>query len=176
MKMFWGLIFIVLGIALMVNHVLGSQLPIFKIFFGCLLIYWGLKVLTGAFGFTIIGEKRATHHEAILSKSNFVYSPDKNKFATIMGTSNLDLTAIDPQQTSEVKIDVVMGESTVRIKKGFPLFIAVDSVMSQVDLPDKNSVLVGSYVYKTENFLENQPALKIDLDIVMGKLKILFVD
>lgn len=44
-KLFWGAIVVLAGLVIIANAVFNINIPIFRVFFALLLIYWGVKML-----------------------------------------------------------------------------------------------------------------------------------
>lgn len=175
-NMFWGVFFVILGVLMLVNYVLGLHLPVFRILFAVFIIYLGIKILFGSFGFET--RKITTDYQAVFSKSKFTYPSQDNKessndYQTVFGNSELDLTAIDlTKGTEKIGIDNVFGKTKLLLKKGTPFKVESSVVFGQISLPDKQMSSLGDWSYQSENFSKDLSYLLIQADVVFGKLEI----
>jgi len=177
-NMFWGVFFVVLGILMLLNYVFGLHLPVFRILFAVFIIYLGIKMLFGSFGFE--ARKITTDYQAVFSKSKFVYpsqdsKESSNDYQTVFGNSELDLTTIDLTKGNEkIEIDNVFGQTKLYLKKETPFKIESSVVFGQISLPDKQMSSVGDWSYQSENFSKDKNHLLILADVVFGQLVIEF--
>jgi len=178
--MFWGVFFVVLGILMLLNYVFGLHLPVFRILFAVFIIYLGIKMLFGSFGFET--RKITTDYQAVFSKSKFSFpSQDNNRngkessndYQTVFGNSELDLTTIDLTKGNEkIEIDNVFGQTKLYLKKETPFKIESSVVFGQISLPDKQMSSIGDWSYQSESFSKDKNHLLIQADVVFGQLVI----
>jgi len=179
-SMFWGLAFITLGVVLLVNHVLGWNLPLFRILFSVFVIYVGFKMLFNSFGLHA-GPLR-TDFQAVFSKSDFSFpskddSGTKRSYQTVFGESILDLSSADlSQNNQEIKIDNVFGQTTLKIKKGTPFKVEADVVFGNIKSPDKRTSSFGDWSMQSEDFSTSKNHLLIKADVVFGQLNIEIIE
>ncbi len=178
--MFWGLAFVVFGVVLLINQILGWNLPILRILFAVFIIYLGVKMLFGSFGFR--PQQVKTDYQAVFSQSDFSFpskdsTDDKKSYQTIFGESVLDLTNIDLSQGSQsIKIDNVFGKTILRLRKDTPYKVEASVVFGNIHSPDRENASLGDWTDQSDNFNKGENHLLIQADVVFGKLKIELVD
>lgn len=173
--MFWGIFFIGIGIAIIVNLVFGVSIPIVKTLLGLFLIYLGLKIIFGGFGVQI-NKKVSNSKEAIFSESDFSVDADSDKqeFTTIFGSSQLDLTNIKIEDLPKrLKFDTVFGSHRLKVSKEIPLIVKASSAFGQVNLPDNNRTHLGSFTYRSPGLKEGDPALTLIVNAVFGRFDLI---
>lgn len=173
--MFWGIVIITIGVIVLLNAIFGFDLPIFRILIGVLLVYWGLKVLLGSFSITSkVGfSKVHTETEIVFTKGTFQYSKDKKgEFATVFGSSVLDLSSMTEIPAEKLEFNVVFGESELILPKGIPAIVRATSVLGNTTTSANNKNMMGEVEFKNSLYQEGQPALTIEANTVFGKLQI----
>lgn len=188
-KMFWGICFLVVGVLLLVNYVLGVNLPIGRTLVAIAFIYIGVNMLFGDFGFHI--RRQATEHAAVFSSSHFHFEwPDQDKdngkddsvvsgkinkeYKTVFGEGVLDLSDVDLSKGAvNIKIKTAFGQTKVIIKKGTPLRIHTNTVFGSSELPEKNLSALGKFNYSSDGLSKDAPALNIDSDVAFGSFQII---
>lgn len=179
-NMFWGIFFVVLGVLMLINYVFGMNLPVLRILFSVFIIYIGIKMLFGSFGFET--KKVTTDYQAIFSKSSFQFPSKDNKeanndYQTVFGNGILDLTTLDLSQgPQKMELDNVFGQTTLILKKDTPFKVDASVVFGQISLPDKKMSSIGDWFYQSENYSQNPNHLDIKADVVFGQLVIVFKD
>lgn len=170
--MFIGLFFLVLGVSLLVEKILGIDIPVFRSFFAVFLIYLGVKILFGGYG--IKAHKVASSHQAIFSQSAFSHEQgNKNEYETVMGKSTLDLSKQDVTNMLEpIKVTTVMGDTKIILPKNSAYKITASSVLGNVSLPNDTKNALGNMLYESDLFRTNGKGLEIKIDVVMGNLKV----
>ncbi len=176
-SMFWGVLIILVGVAVLVKSVFGIHLPIFKILFGLALIYCGIQVLLG--NFCLFNKcktgKKDPDHEAVFSHSTFKYqekNKDGFKYTTVFGSSVLDLTTLSELPIRPLEITVLFGKTKVLVRKNTPLLIESQTVFGQTELPENNVNSFGPLRYKNAFAEEATETLKISSYTVFGALEI----
>lgn len=176
-SMFWGIAIIVVGLCVLLGAVFGINIPIFKILFGLLLVYLGIKVILGAFSwdFNFQAEKRSTDHEAVFSKSQFQYpnSKEAKEYVTVFGSSQLDLRGVQDLASVDLETVTVFGESEILIKKGTPLRVESNTVFGKSELPGRNISAFGQFQYMTPGLKDSDPALNVKVTAVFGSVKVI---
>lgn len=174
--MFWGIAIITVGVIVLLNAVFGFNLPIFRILIGVLLVYWGLKILFGSYSVTSkVGfTKVVTDTEVIFSKGDLRFAPhqSKNEFATVFGSSTLDLSGLTEIPAQEIEYNVVFGESELILPRGLPTIVRSTSVLGNTTASVNDQNLVGKVEYKNSLYQAGQPALVVEANTVFGKLQI----
>ncbi|MFC2115901.1 LiaF domain-containing protein [Bacteroidota bacterium] len=167
---FWGVLLILIGLALIIRFVFNVDFPVVKVMFALFFVYIGLRILFGSFGFFKF-ETKST--DVLFSEKEF-YEPTNNKeYNVIFGQGNFDFTNIDLSQGNvNVKISTVFGGTEIKIDRDMPVRIVADAVFSGAEFPDGSTAVFGSSSYQTESFRPDTNHLKIKLDVVFAGVKI----
>lgn len=163
---FWGVILIILGLSVIINMVFHIHIPVFRILFALLIIYLGLKILTGG-GFHPFKPDKNT----IMFGETTVRELVLKEYNVIFGKGNFDLSKAAPADGT-VELNTIFGASEVVLPPGVPLKIAVDSVFAGAQLPDGGTVSFGSSTYKTPGYDESKPHISLKASVVFGGLQI----
>jgi len=170
--LFWGLLLIILGIALILRIVFNLDFPIFKIFIAFVLIYLGIKILFGSFG-TKIHFYSDNEKDIIFSERNFSNFEKNGQYSTVFGKSTFDFRGYDLQgEIRHLKISTVFGGTEIKIDKDLPVRIKLESAFSGVDLPNGNSSVFGSTTYESPAFSPDKPYLDLKLEVVFGGMEV----
>jgi predicted membrane protein len=166
---FWGCILILLGLSVIIRIVFNVHIPLFRIVFALVLIYFGIRVLAGG------AWCRSGCHSntAIFSDMKAELNKDSNEYNIIFGKGVVDLTDSSlALQRKKIKVTTVFGSGEIRINSDVPAIIRVTSAFSGAKMPDGNIVSFGEYTYKTKKFSEKTDFIRIDATVVFGGLEI----
>src|SRR5215510_7296421 len=95
---FWGAIIILFGLSIILREVFHVHIPFVRIAFGCLLLYWGLRMITG-------GLNRRHGDSAVFSEANMSYDGSQKEYNIVFGSSNIDLFKMDLNSTKKLEIN-----------------------------------------------------------------------
>ncbi len=148
---FWGLFLILLGISLVCKAVFGWDLPILKVAFGCLLIYWGVQVLFNTPRLSLFSRKKY---------GTFVYS-------TVFGSNTVDLSKMTFDRPTHITSNTAFGSTEIILDKDIPTEINVASFAATVDLPQADLKMVNSQQYITRHG-SSKPYLILMINATFG--------
>ncbi len=153
---FWGFFLILLGVSLVLKAAFGWDLPILKVAFGCLLIFWGAQMI---FNFpTPSWEPSKKTGVAFNSKG----------YNTVFGKQTVDLSSIKlGQHPTYINTNTVFGTTEILLDRDIPTEINVSTVFSTVDLPQKDLEMVNSRQYITKNG-DRRPHLVLTINAAFG--------
>ncbi|WP_413576921.1 hypothetical protein ACLVWU_02325 [Bdellovibrio sp. HCB290] len=179
-NMFWGILIVVIGLCFLADSIFGINIPVFRILCGVLLVYLGLQVILGSFGaqYKLNAEKRKTDHEAIFSESTFQY-PNASlakEYITLFGNSKLDLRSVEKVEDVNLESVTVFGNTEIIVKKGTPLRIQATTAFGKSELPGKNNLALGEYLYTTPGLKEGDVAMTFKTTSVFGAVKVTEAD
>ena len=174
-QVFWGIMLILLGAAVIIKVVFQVNIPLGRLFFAFILIYIGVWFLMGGkWGFQTTNNNGNT---VIFSESRVnVTKPSGEEYNVIFGRGIVDLTGIvlNNEGVTRLKVNTIFGSGVLRLNPGIPTKIIFDSPFASVQLPNGNNIPFGSnYTYTTQSFQENQGYLLIKADVVFGSLEII---
>ncbi|MEO0082914.1 MAG: hypothetical protein ABIK33_00810 [candidate division WOR-3 bacterium] len=165
---FWGIIIIIIGIVIIINVIFGTRIPIIPLIIGLLLIYLGIKVITGI-------TWRKTPHTVVFEEKKIDITSPIDKYATVFGKSVIDLTNIEIKEgTPKVEINVVFGSSIIKIDPTKPIKIKTNAAFANARLPDESMVAFGEAVYLTDILKQTntQNYLLVNLNVVFGNAEV----
>lgn len=169
---FWGTFLILLGMLILINVIFGIKLPFIRLLIGIILIYLGITFITGLTIKNIQKKNYATFMAKTLVNINDFNIQDQNKYehTTIFGSSHLNLSDITPtEHPREITINVVCGESEIKINPQIPTHIIVNAAFAHVEFPDNTKISFGTYTHQTNK----ESKFTINIRVVFGKIKII---
>lgn len=186
-----GSFFLIAGITVFVNIIFGIHIPFGRIFWGLMLVYIGVMLVTGTtYRFRSCGSR---YHGSAASYANWMgaatidfdvetasKSINQSEFNTVMGSTDLDLTRITPSSVPtnhiplDININTVFGKTLVKISKDTPVRIDVRGAFSGSQLPNNSSIAFGSHTYISHPDVQFIP-VRIVTSTVFGALEIVRV-
>jgi predicted membrane protein len=165
---FWGTLLIVLGAIIILKVLFNIDIPIFRILFAVLLIYFGIRILAGGF---CCGTPKKT---AVFSEPGIVnVKPSGNEYKVVFGKGVIDLSDLSLEKGAvQKKVDTVFGSCTIKINPELPVLVRVKSAFAGARMPDGNVATFGEYIYRSKNYKDGAPALTIDANVAFGELNI----
>jgi len=165
---FWGSMLILLGISVIIRILFNVHIPLFRIIFALILVYFGVKVLVGGSWF-----KPKYNNTVLFSEMKADLSSDSNEYNIVFGKGRINLTDTALAGKNKViKVNTVFGAGEIRIRPDVPAIIRVKSAFAGARLPDGNIVSFGEYVYKTKSYTDSGTAIRVDAAVVFGGLEI----
>jgi hypothetical protein len=158
--LFWGIIIIVLGAAILIKHIFNLDFPVIKIVFGVALILIGLKFLI--FKSDYKGYQAGDKNNVVFGERTMYYSPDNSEYNAVFSSTILDLSKLDKSTDRKIKVSCVFGNMKIILNQQTKLIIDSDVVFGNISNPDENTVSDS-----------NQIVLKMKADVVFGNIKII---
>ncbi len=160
--LFWGLMLILIGLSVILKSVFHINLPIVRIIFALILIYWGVTLLSN--------KKSKDNDETIMFKDSSILIEEAESEKTIIfGSGKINLSDIIlTDENYHLKVNVIFGSGVVYVPKDFPAIIKVSAVFGEGRLPDGSTEVFGDSVYKSPDYDRSIPHLILDLDVVFG--------
>jgi len=158
--LFWGAIVVLIGITIILNGVLGIRIPIIRIVFGLLLIYWGISLLIGA--------RFGRSGTAVFSDAE-VKATSAGKQDIIFGRGVIDLTGIVLREgINRYEVNTVFGASVIKVDRSMPVKVVASAAFAGVKLPDGGNVAFGESTWRSPNLKEDSTYLLVKTDVVFG--------
>jgi predicted membrane protein len=167
-SMLVGIIFLVIGAAIILKVVFKLDLPVFKLLAAGVFIYIGIRIM---FGGTLFQRSTENENSAIFSESTYRGEPDmeKSEYNAVFGKINLDLQQLELKQPkTKIIVNAVFGGAEIKLPAEIPVKIKSDVIFGGAQLPEGNSGGFGTYRYKSDNFDENQPYLILEINAIFG--------
>lgn len=166
-RFFWGLLFILLGACLMLNHFLGWDIPVGTIIIAFILIYLGIVIIFGKAPYT-------DRHHNVFDGECIVSSSSEHEYDVVFGRKNVDLSGIVLEDKNRViKVDYVFSSGMLIINREMPVIVRVDAAFAGAKMPDGSSISFGDHTYCTKNYNSGIPHLEIKADAVFSSLEII---
>lgn len=127
---FWGSVIVLFGLAIILKAVFHIDLPLFRICFGIVLIYIGVRILAG--GKMTPGFQSG--NQTIFGNGEMKYDGSKREFTTAFANSLVDLKNLeaDPQP---IHIHTVFGRTVVKMPKGADVKVETSTAFGATVLP-----------------------------------------
>lgn len=166
--LFWGILLILIGIAIIIKVFFKVEIPIFRLFFAFFFLYLGVSILIDGFGpkkyISEDGESTVMFQETEITDEEI-----QKEYNVIFGKSVINLTNIDLRNESrEIHINTIFGASEIFIHPDLPVIIQAESAFGESKLPNGNSVAFGSAHYTSPNYRSDGFYLKIKASTVFG--------
>ena len=99
-NLFWGILLILWGLSLILKS-FGIHLPLAKVFFAIIIILFGVKILVGG---SFKSQNKGVYHKTVKGKSS--------EYTTLFASQKIDLTHLKPGD-KPVEINVVFGSAYI---------------------------------------------------------------
>ncbi len=166
---FWGAIIVLFGVSIIIKEVFHINIPIFKIIFGLLLIYWGIRLISGGFyknGFS-------NDRDAIFGNKKFEYAGNISSYDIVFGSGVIDLFKISESELSRtIKVDVVFGNGTILLNDSIPTKVKMETAFGTVQSQGNSVNGFGERVYTNAAYQPDKPHLVIKASSVFGRIDI----
>ena len=161
---FWGVIIILFGLSILLREVFHVHIPFVKIVFGLMLIYWGVRMITG-------GVWNRSSNSTVFSEAEMQYDAKHDDYDIVFGSGTIDLFKMElPTQNRKVEVSVVFGSGTVIINDSIPMKIEMNSVLGASVMEDKQTSAMGKTYNTTSAYKEGQPYVLLETNVVFGRL------
>lgn len=165
---FWGLLLIVWGVTVVISVLFRIDIPVGRIVVAFILIYLGIRMLTGWGGF----EK--SNNTSFFRNETVKINPSAQEYNVIFGRREFDLTETAPsKEFLPIKIQTIFGSGVVKLNPTQPVKVHVNSCFADALTPEGNHINFGNYTYVSSNFKEGQPYLAVEATVAFGSLAIL---
>ena len=167
---FWGSILLLIGLTMIINVIFKIDLPVARIAVAAVLIFIGVKLLLGK-------HLRVFNHES--AQCNVQYNAtDKSKqeYNVVFSKGSVDLRNITLTGNEPVRVDVhtVFAHTELHLTKDMPFRITSNTAFASVNIPNADSVVVGTTGYQSDSLDTSKPYLDIKLDCVFGQTELVF--
>jgi hypothetical protein len=164
--LFWGIIVVLIGLSIILNVVLGVKIPLIRIIFGLLLIYWGVTLLVGS-SFRLRSRGTSAFSDADIRVT------ETGKQDVIFGRATIDLTglALKPG-ANRYEVDAIFGSALITLDSKTPARVRVSSAFGSARLPDGNIIAFGDRDWSSPGLNRDSGYLDLKADVVFGSLEV----
>ncbi len=163
---FWGVVLVLIGVAVILKAVFHITIPIARLIFGFIIILFGIQVLFGGF-------RGRTKSSIFFEEGEIAAHETRNEYNVIFGRGTVNLRNLELQgQNRKIEINAIFGGADVQLPDTIPVKVRGSSVFGAVRAPDGNTAVFGDANYATEGLSENQPYLLVEANAVFGSVEI----
>jgi hypothetical protein len=168
---FWGLIFILIGVGLIIKVIFNIDFPVVKFVIAFILIIIGIKVLMGN-----LGSPRNEHtclHDVVFRDAH-INGADNEEYNVVFGKGVFNLTdTVINGSPVHIKINTVFGGTIIRVRKDTPVEVRIDAVFAGAQLPNGNSSVFGTTIYQSPGLDKTKNYLQVEANIVFGGCEVI---
>lgn len=172
---FWGIFFLVAGVALLIRVVFNIDFPVLKVLAGSFLIILGFRII---FGDLHIWPLNSGKNEFFFKSSNLsAGSEPSGSYRLLFSNTRFDLTGLLLSgNTQNIKIVSIFSGTTILIDPDLPLDVRVDAVFAGVKFPGRNTPVFGRGVYHSPDLNREKPYVDITASVVFGNIVVMYGD
>jgi len=163
---FWGVVILLIGLSVILRAVFHIHIPFVRILFGCILIYWGIKMVAGGFN------RNWNSDSAIFSDSNMSYNGSQREYNIVFGNGTIDLFKTEFKGSKKIEVNVVFGSGDLVLNDSIPMKVEMTSVFGSCQAPDKSVNALGKTTFTTSAYKEGEPFIFLETNVVFGRLNI----
>jgi predicted membrane protein len=170
-KLFWGIVIILIGFSMILNHVFKVDIPFFKVIIALVIIYFGVSMLMGSFGVKV--SKQGEHTSVFTTqriKSELIDRDEE--FNCVFGNMEIDLRHAEIRGNEhELEINSVFGSTKVFLPEGVRFRLKSSAFLGNVKTPTGNQSSIG----ESKTSLGDETAEKtiwIEANAVFGNIVI----
>lgn len=165
--LFWGAVLILLGLSVILKAIFHIHIPVFRIVFALVLIYFGLRILIGGFGC------RMKDNVTLFNHSRANAADLREEMSVIFGQGDIDATAPGPDRAGRpLKISTVFGESRIKISSAIPTEVRSSAVFGSAVTPDGHAVTFGEHLYRNKACSTGTAPFRIEVNVVFGNARV----
>ncbi len=167
-EVFWGVLLIIIGASVVIRAVFHVNIPIFSMIIAFILIYGGIRILIGGYGFA------NPQNMTLFQDTTIHVTNPADNYNTFFGKGVIDLTKVNlSNETKRINIHTIFGSSTILLNPETPVKIIVNSAFAEATIPDGNRIQFGTIVYQSKNYQAEQNSLLIETNVVFGGLEVI---
>jgi predicted membrane protein len=184
--MILGILFLLIGLSILLKAVFHIDIPLARTGFALFIIYIGVKMLMGGFGWRSScrweGKGEGREDAAVFTSKDFKISEsdkESKQYSVVFGSSTIDLTALPPDRKADthVEVNTVFGEGVVLLSRKQPVQIRANAVFGEAKTPNENMVAFGTLQFESpERKAAEAGRLVIHGNVVFGSLRFVYQD
>lgn len=165
--LFWGLFFILVGLALIIKFVFDLDIPVLRIALALFLILMGIRLLTrNRWDFQI-----SNRQQDVILRETTIYGKDltEAEYNVIFGRAVFDLTDLDSLSLpTTLRINTVFGSTVVMVNEDVPLRVSGDAVFAGAKLSGDNTTVFGELSYTSRTYQAGEDHLHLKSDAIFS--------
>jgi predicted membrane protein len=165
---FFGILLILAGTALILRILFNIDIPVFKLLIAFILIYIGIRMLSGDFSIKNI---HTGQNAVIFGETKFRGIPENHEYTIIFAQARIDLSDVETSdELKSLKINTIFGESELIIRKDQPIRIKADAAFASARLPGNKEASFGKVEYQSRS---EKILLEVESNVVFGEFRVL---
>jgi predicted membrane protein len=171
--LFWGVILILFGAAVVLKAVFRIDIPLGRILIAILLISWGIVLLSGR-RFWHGGRWDDGKDSAVFFSGEVVdEGPLKEEYSVFFGSRRIDLREVDLSEGPKIRVNAVFGSIRVTIPDDIPVEVRSETAFGTTRLPDGETAAFGDSAYRNRKAREGSvPITRLETSVVFGSMDV----
>jgi len=168
---FLGILLILAGSAIILRILFNIDIPVFKLLVAFILIYIGIRMLSGDFSIKNI---HTGQNAVIFGETKFHGIPENHEYTILFAQARIDLSDVEASdELKSLKINTIFGESELIIRKDQSILIKADAAFASARLPGNNETSFGKVQYQSRS---EKIMLEVESNVVFGEFRVLEKD
>jgi len=159
-SLFWGILISLIGVSIILKYAFNIDLHLIRIFFGIILILFGIKLITGFGGRQFV--KKSIHYNTF---------PSGKDYDIVFSNRTLDLSKYQDINKMPKEINVVFGNGAILVPDNINLEVTSTTVFGSTIMPDRSYAGFGEDIFLINNNPDS-PTIRITTSTVFGRLSI----
>lgn len=163
---FWGVFLIFVGAVYLLKANYNLNIPVFRLAVGFILVFLGLSIMFGGFGWRGNGD-------IFFDSGEIRADEDRSEYNLVFSDATLDLTGLQTGTARKIEVHNIFANGTLVLDASRPAAVKVNAVFAAATLPDDRTINFGDAVYRTEAAAAGADGLlEIKVDVIFGRLGI----
>jgi hypothetical protein len=168
---FFGILLILAGAAIILRILFNIDIPVFKLLVAFVLIYIGIRMLSGDFSMKNIHTGK---NAVIFGETTFKGIPEDREYTIVFGQARIDISETEASdKLKSLKINTVFGGSELIISQKQSILIRADAAFASARLPGNKETSFGKVEYRTHS---EKITLEVESNVVFGEFRVLEKD
>jgi predicted membrane protein len=169
---FWGCLLILWGASVIIETVFQIHIPLFRIVFAFVLIYIGVRIMTGR-AWWPGSASIATEHESVFGNAQFGGKDLKDEYSSVFGNGDVDLTQAEVgKDGGKIAVHTVFGHSIIRVNPKTPIRVRGTAAFGEMVTPDGKQAAFGETTWESPAVKPGVKPLEIRAEAVFAKVEI----
>lgn len=167
-----GVVLILLGVSALIKVFFDIDIPLLKIAFAGLLIYIGIRILTG--NSFVFSKERAGDDSVFFGERKITNFEDGKEYNTFFGSTIYDFNYVAPDSgtNARIKVNTIFGGSKIILSRNLNVRIKSNTVFGGTSLPNGDQTAFGSSEYNNPAPSDSSATLTIESNTIFGGLKV----
>jgi predicted membrane protein len=166
----WGLLIVLFGLSIILKSVFGISIPFIRILLGLLIIYAGIRIMTGGWSSTFSYKDQDT---VVMGASDLSFTEGRTDYSIVFGTGTIDLRdAAAKSDFGTIEANIIFGDGRILIPKDKPVIVELSAAFGKTSLYDKSISGIGSTTWQSPEYKADSAHIRIKANAVFGKARV----